>query len=193
MDAYSYIKDLFSGILDQSKAIQGRFYMSYKFGAQEINHDELSQVIGEIKEKKYPLSLMPPPTSRGAYTDTKKGEWERFRIIIFFVKETYKDNVNEDTHISQHSVQQDWDDMKRCALAFKAKLELVQKATQFKIFRIPDNIGICTPVSAVGIDRVSGIKYDFDFDIYLGCLPEQDYEDFVVPAIDANAHPEHVL
>lgn len=196
MDTYNFIKNLFTDILAQSKAIEGRFHMSSKYGAQEINSDNLGELTSEIPGVIFPLSLMPPPTSRGSFTNKRKGEWERFRIIIFFVKQTYYGpgaDINPDTHTSEHTVQMDWDDMKRCAIAFKEKLELIEVSTLHKVFRVPDNQCICHPVSSIGSSRVSGVKFDFDFDIYIGCKEEQDYEDFVIPELNVNAHPEHLL
>lgn len=195
MTVYTYIKALFTAILAQSSAIEGRFYMSYRYGAQEINSDELGELVTEISEKKYPLALMPPPTSRGTYTENRKGQWERFRIIIFFVKQQFYGpgaNIDPDTRISQHSVVEDWDDMARAAKAFKSKLDLSQKLNRY--YRVPDNQGLIHPVSSQGTDRIAGVKFDFDFDLFIGpCDGSEDYDTFTIPVIDTNQHQEHEL
>lgn len=181
MNCYRFIETLFQGILDQSSTIQGRFHMSHKYGAQEINFDNLSDLITEIKEIKYPLSLMPPPTARSEYDETMRGEWERYRIIIFFVNNSYKQQINPDTKMSQYKIPYDWDDMKQVAYDFKTQLRLVQKATLGKIFRVPNNTALIHPVSVVGLDGVSGVKFDFDLDIYIGCNIAEDYPTFSIP------------
>lgn len=183
MTGYVFIKTLFTGILEQSTVIEGRFHISHRYGAQEINSDALGELITEVPDKKYPLSLMPPPHSRGKYSDDRgKGEWERYRIILFFVNTTYSQDINPDTKTSEHPVIKDWDEMKQCALAFKRKLEAVQRSTPGSVFRVPDNQALCIPVSIVGNDRVSGIRLDFDLDMYIGCEADaSEYPTFTNP------------
>jgi len=183
MNCYRFIEQLFQGVLDQSTTIEGRFHISHKYGAQEINFDVLSELTQEIPNRKYPLSLMPPPTARSEYDGTLDGEWERYRIIIFFVNASFTQGINEDTKTSIYKVPYDWDDMKQVALSFKAQLHKIQKATGGKIFRIPSNTALIYPVSNVGLDRVSGVKFDFDLDIYTGCNPSADYPTFVIPEL----------
>lgn len=196
MISYPYIKDLFQGILAQSDGIQGRFHISYRYGAQEINSDELGELGNDIQVKKYPLSLMPPPHSRGTFTDNMKGEWERFRIIIFFVKTSFYGTgttPNPKTQTATHTVDEDWHDMKRCAISFYKMLQFVQRSTRGSKFRIPDNMALCVPVSGVGTDRASGVRFDFDFDLYIGCSTDEDYPTFTIPTIEDDSHPKHDL
>lgn len=183
MEAYRLIETLFQGILDQSIQIEGRFHISYKYGAQEINADILSELINETPEKKYPLVLMTPPNARSEYDESRDGEWERFRIILFFVNNSYKQQIDENTKKSQYKIPYDWDDMKGLALDFKAQLNTVQKATLGKIFRIPSNTALIIPVSATGSDRASGVKLDFDMDIYVGCRIITDYQTLQIPVL----------
>ena len=197
MVSYPYIQDLFTAILKQSKTIQGRFHMSYRYGAQEINSDELGELVSVISEKKYPLALMPPPTSRGEINSTKEGDWERYRIIIFFVKTSFYgegNKVNYNTNTSTHTILHDWHDMKRAAYAFKRKLEFIQRNSKgLSKHRVPNNQCLCFPVSTNGNDRVSGVKFDFDLDLYIGCPPNEDYDHFDIPEIKDDSHPEHKL
>lgn len=194
MIGYKYIENLFQAILDQSNTIKGRFYVSHQYGMQEINFDELGQLVSTIKNLKYPLSIMPPPHSRGKFRESD--QWERFRIIIFFAKTSeygLGSAPNPNTKTATHTILEDWHDMRRCALDFKSKLEVVQKATLGKIFRIPDNIALMLPFSEVGVDKISGVRFDFDFDLFIGCESSDDYDNFTVPNIPLDDHPIHEI
>ncbi len=194
MISYIFIKDLFQTILSQSHAIQGRFHIAHRYGAQEINSDQLGEVLKEITTtQKYPLSVLVPPTSRGNFG--RDPMWERYRIIIFFMKSTYYgagNATNPQTRTSIHSVEEDWHDMKRVANNFLKQLENVQRTTKNSVFRVPTNTNIFYPVSILGQDRVSGIKLDFDLDIFQACELE-DYDTLIDnPEIPLDSHPEHL-
>lgn len=204
MTSYQYIIDLFTAILGNSKAIQGRFHVAHRYGMQDINFDQLGEVITQtvpIKTAKYPLAIMPSPHSRVTYRGRQDG-WERFRIILFFCKTSYTDSQNKvqtpnvKTKTSLHTIPQDWHDMKRCANNFIRALMAVQDAQKASTFRLPSNEVLHVPFSIIGADNVSGVKSDFDFDLFTGCDPIEDYINDEYPTnleLELDSHPEHAL
>lgn len=175
MNGYLYIEDLFRTILKESTKIGGRFHVSYKYGAQEINSDQLGEVLTEIRDSnKYPLVMMAPPHSQVEYSN-KLGEWERYRIILFFCNTTYYEgnaitNPNPKTKTSTKSISTTWDEMKTLAANFMRDLSTKQRITPNSTFRLPvDNKALIIPFSITGQDRVSGIRIHFDFDVFVGC------------------------
>lgn len=171
---YTYLETLFKLVLTGSEKIQGRFYTSSKYGAQEINFDVVSELVADLPQnKKYPLTLMPPPHSYGKLTD-KLGEWEEFRIILFFVETTYYQGStipqqNAKTKTSGKSVQESWNDMSIASKDFIRGLNILQRKSVPAYFRIPNHSILSVPVSSVGVDRVSGIKIAFDMQLFVGC------------------------
>lgn len=194
MTNYVYISNLFKAILSHSKAIQGRFYTSNRYGMQEINYDQLGEVISEIKApKKYPLAMMAPPHSYIDFGGTHAG-WEDFRIILFFVKQSLVENPDNKTRLSTHSILEDWHDMKRVGLNFLRVLIENQRRIGQSVYNVPTSQKpLCIPFSNVGADRIAGVKLDFTFRLFTGCELE-DYENFPNDInVDLDGHAEHEL
>lgn len=198
MTSYPYIIDLFKGVLVKSRAIEGRFYVSHRYGAQEINSDQLGEVLTDLlKGKKYPLALMAPPNSTGYLQHDNA--WEEYHIIMFFVKTTYYDSFNMvsspnlNTKTSMHTVPSDWHDMKRCAINFLRQLDKLQRTFPKPLFRVPKHFQFIYPVSIVGADRVSGVKLTFDMELFVGCELE-DYDEYLTELeLAVDSHLEHKL
>lgn len=205
MRGYPFITDLFTNVLQKSKAIEGRFTVSSAVG-QEINSDTLGQVLTDAitqnkGNKKYPLSIMMPPVSRGEFKYNQQ-EFEGYAISMFFLKTTYYDsnnqiaNRNQNTNTSMHTIPQDWHDMKRCAVSFLRVLDKVQRSgSMLNYFRLLSGEKIFRPVSNIGTDRASGVKVDFQIQVFAGCEIE-DYDPNDISTINipvADSHPEHQL
>ena len=200
MTNYQYIYNLFKAILTDSKAIEGRFHIAYRYGLQEINYDQVGQILeNEIPEKKYPLVIMAPPHSTIDFGG-HNADWETFRLIMFFMKKSFNNsdntiqNMRSDTLTSQHTVFQDWHDMKRCAVNFVKALLSVQSNMRPANFNYPtQQHALMIPIHNIGSDRASGIRFDFDFRLFLGCTKE-DYEEYPTSVtIPIDGHPEHSL
>jgi hypothetical protein len=208
MTGIPFIKDLFTATLLKSAAIQGRLFLCPKMG-REINTDELDKVLQDLVvpgrlEKKYPLSLLMPPVSQSDYTK-RGGSWDDYRLIMFFLTTSNYSGTgqtmmpNNATRTSTHTVDEDWHDMKRCASNFIYALGRVQKEKGLihSKFRLDQSKGqIITPVSSIGIDRVSGVRMDFNASIFIACDQLEDYQadditNIIVPGDDS--HPEHQL
>lgn len=208
MFSYPYIEELFRNILKASSAMQGRFFICPRNG-REINSDDLEQVIADlvIREritKKYPLTLMAPPVSTGSYAGTNE-DWDHYHLTLFFLTTSgYAStsqgmNLNPNTRTTQHTITQDWHDMKRCAVSFIKVLNNVQRKnnlvnTRFRLDQHRDKT--ITPISEVGVDRVSGVRLDFAADVFLACSTQEDYSvdgiaSIIIPVSDS--HPEHQL
>lgn len=197
---YQYIIDLFKGILTESNAIEGRFFIGARYGLQETNYDNLGQVVDAVQlvipgQKKYPLVIMAPPHSTIDFGGHNE-DWETFRIILFFMKKTFNNSdnsvavMNPDTLTSQHAIYQDWHDMKRCVINFVRALLSVQK-TQKKFNYPTQQHALIIPLSNIGTDRIAGVRFAFDFRLWVGCQIE-DYDEYPTEiTISEDSHPEH--
>jgi hypothetical protein len=209
MTGYPFIEQFFRNVLSKSKGIEGRFHLCPKHGL-EINNDQLGEVLKDevapLYGGRYPVVIMMPPRSQGCYTNPA-GNWEKYRCVLFFLKTTYYNSSNQvqtpnpSTGTSMHTVPHDWHDMKRCAISFLQVIEMVQKDKQLanSLFRIgggrQDDERMIDPVSFVGADRLSGVRLDFSFSLFVGCNLEDynlaDINSIIVPAADP--HPEHKM
>jgi hypothetical protein len=194
MNSYSYIESLFKAILEQSKTIQGRFYILPKSGG-EINSDEFDQVLALANGKqKFPVAAMMPPTSSGDYTN--KDEWEEFNFTIFFLNTTYYTGNNQlskqnaSTQTSSHRVIEDWDEMKIAANDFLRVLDKVQRGSNSagsilinEAFRMSGR-KLVNPISFSSTQRLSGVKLEFKASIFLGCEIEDYIEDGLIAVPD---------
>lgn len=206
MIGYPFLNELFTNVLSKSKAIEGRFFLCPKMG-REINSDELDQALKDIVfpnplAKKYPLSLGMPPVISGDYTE-RGNRWERVRGTILFLNTTFYSSTgqvmepNKATGTSTHTIIQDWHDMKRAAVNFVRVLDKLQRKRGLGVdkFRIEDYEQQITPVSLIGIDRVSGVRLDYTCSLYVGCDLE-DYQEVDIANIEIpsdDSHPEHQL
>lgn len=207
MRSYPFIDGFFKSVLSQSKAIQGRLIVCPNMG-QELNSDNLGQLIQDLQIPESPdipaLALLMPPVSLGDYIDSRTGEWDEHRFIMFFLKPTYYDGKNQvsipnpSTGTSTHSIPMDWHDMKRCAINFIRVLSRVQKSLGLvnSSFRLSsEKKRVITPVTAVSTRRYSGVRLDFAASIYNDCTLE-DYTQDGIDQISVNiedTHPEHQL
>ncbi len=188
MISYLYITELFKAILSQSIVMQGNVYMCPRYG-QELNTDEFNQVIKDLVRrphtKEYPIALIMPPLSDVSLKD-KNNNWERYYIDMFFLTNTYYTSanqvksINKNTQTSQHSIEQDWHDMKVCARDFLLSLNNIADAnlgnyTPFRLVHNDSSKKQFEPVSLNSNDRVSGVKLSFKIDIFNGCEIE-DYQ-----------------
>lgn len=203
MRSYQFLNDLFKSVLLKSKGIRGRFHVSAK-GGLELNTDQVGELIKDLVipdiGQKYPLAMMMPPRSIGYFTE-KTGDWERYQVAIYFLKTTHYDgnnqinNINPNTQTSQHTVLQDWHDMKRCALGFLQVLTRIEKGKGLinNQFRLGQQERQINPVSFIGIDRAAGVRLDFSCSLFIGCnlfdYSDGDIATITVPAEDP--HPEH--
>ena len=183
--------------------MQGRFHVSPRY-LQEINTDEFQEVIKDVVKpiagREYPASIMLPPVSELMLKDGK-GEWERYRIELFFLTTTFYTGgsqvkqPNHNTQTSTHSIQMDWHDMKRCAKDFILALQIVgdgKPLTEFP-FRLLDEKKIFEPASMLGDKKLSGVRLTFKVDIWTGCeiedYPDGSLNDVEIPEL--NFHPTH--
>jgi len=176
LNNYDFIYDLFQTNLNASAVIQGRFHVGYRYGLQDGNYDVLGEVLTKLTTPvKYPLAIMAPPHSMYKVLGGHNAQWEEYRIIMFFVKQTFYDDIgvvemNPRTGTSQKTVMSIWDDMKTEAYDFLNRLIADERAQAMPAqFAVPAHQALFVPVSHVGADRVSGMRLDFDIKIFNGC------------------------
>jgi hypothetical protein len=200
-----FITELFTNILKKSKGIEGRLFYCPGMG-KEINTDDFDKVIEDqfAKDnlKKYPCVIMPPPVAQGNFTDPK-GEWVKHQFIHFFLTTTFYSgtnqikNPNPNTQTSTHTILHDQHDMDRCARSFIWALnKTIRDRGLIKCkFRLDSSSLIIRYVANIGVNRLSGVRLDFNGSVFNGCTIE-DYETedigaIVIPEMDS--HPEHQL
>ncbi len=179
MSTYRYIKSLFTKILKASSDIEGRLYLCPKYGV-EINFEQLGEVIEDavktVPGQKYPLALMMPPRSIASFTE-KNGEWEEYRIVMFFLTTTFYNGVgqvkalNSNTQTSTRPITEDWVQMRRAAVEFLNVLKKVEKRDSLQnfAFRLDPGRKVIDPISNVGVDRASGVRLEFAASLFTGC------------------------
>ena len=199
MTAYCYIEELFRNVLKHSTVMQGRLHVCPRWG-QEVNTDELQTIIKDVVKPvngvEYPVALLMPPSSDGEVNDL----WRRYRIEMYFLATTYYTGTNQvkqanrKTFTSNHTIQQDWEDMHRCALDFTKKLDglslqLTPDQLHFRFIR-NEKVEI-DPVSLTGNDRLSGVRIAFKVDLVNDCEVEDYAEDITVEIPSFDIHPTH--
>lgn len=199
MTNYPYINNLFTTVLSYSNAIKGRFHIGHNYGLQDINFDYIVDSLKGIPKEKYPLVMMAPPHSYLDFSDQKEG-WEEFRMIMFFMKTSFYDSTGKvidpsKSKLSQHTIPEDWHDMKRCAVAFIRVLKDLQHKAHPPKYIIPNHKVLFIPLQNIGTDRLAGVRIDFDFKLNVGCGLEdyKDYPDLSCIKIPDDGHPEHKL
>lgn len=170
---FNKIKTLLSDVATASTVLNGRAFMSNKYGAQEINFDSITELITDAVGyiKKYPLCVMPPPHSYS--TLSRQNSWERYRVTLIFCDTTFYNNStiskqNPSTKTSTEPVEDIWDRMRDESKRFLQSLQIVQFNNPS--FRIVSSVqALTTPFSNVGVDRVSGIKVVFEIELFNEC------------------------
>lgn len=134
--------------------------------------------------------MMAPPHSLVKIGGGKDDGWKNYRLDLFFCDSTYhstKDgrayvtNINDRTRTSTEPGLDIWSRMDTCAVDFLRVLSNYQThKPEFRLLSTQNNFIV--PFSEVSIDRASGVKLSFDFQLFIGCeitdYPEIDYEQF---------------
>lgn len=191
MSSYRLIQTLFKSVFEASKTIKGNFHLCPRYGA-ELNTNNFEKVLDETiqqnKVDKFPAVFMMPPVS--AMDGDEIGEWERFRVELYFLNTTFYDDknqtsqLNKNTNTSQRPITEEWDSMHEVARDFIIALGLTtsEKTIQEFPFRFSSEKKYFDPVSNQGNKRLSGVKLVFKFDIWNGCSFE-DYPTQLWPSI----------
>lgn len=205
MIGYPYIEQLFRNILKQSKVIQGRFFITHDWTA-EVNSSSIVDILEKAgipdPKKTFPLCLMLAPRSQGDYASDRAFK-DLHDISLLFLTGTYytstgdvKEPAPGMNNISDHTVIEDWHDMKRCGKSFMRVLsELIMDHGASQFVSISNKQPqVMQPMSTVGTKRLSGIHLTFGLNVHSSCELE-DYEpDFAskieIPTEDS--HPQHL-
>lgn len=191
---------IFKAIIQKSKVIEGRFTVATGYG-NDLNTNNLGEIVkdalgGITTVKKYPLALMMPPYE--IVQDVSKG-WSRFKVRLFFLVPQYSNNgiknPNAFNNTSEHTIIQDWKDMRECAGDFRVFLEqvLIGKRLVNQI-RIPDNsIDVYERFSNVGNDKLSSVMISFDIELFNSCdLKDYNLNDLnEIELVLTDLHPLH--
>jgi hypothetical protein len=195
-----FIYDLFRNILKASTVMEGRFHVlkgngidanSSNFG--DIVKDELD---GLKLTKKYPVAILQPVTEFQTIDD--RG-WSAYRLHMYFLtldKRTSDGDikgVDVITNTSEHTMLQDWKDMREVAGNFRKKLREVLKACTV-LQETGKSVDTYSRLSYKGNARLNGVYLTFELRLWDGynCNPLADYPsdtEIVIPTY--NTHPLH--
>lgn len=191
---------IFKAVIQKSKVIEGRFSVATGYG-NDLNTDNLGEIVkdalgGITTLKKYPLALMMPPYE--IVQDVSKG-WSRFKVRLFFMVPKFSNNgiknPNAFNNTSEHTIIQDWKDMRECAGDFRVFLEQVLIAKRLvNQIRIPDNsIDVYERFSNVGNDKLSSVMISFDIELFNSCnLSDYNINDLNEIELQlTDSHPSH--
>lgn len=204
MLSYPFLQETFTAILKESKVIQGRMMIAPYFG-YDLNSAITSDMIESMdpeRKAKFPLCIMMPPKSTANY-DSDRDFKDRYNIGLLFLTGTYQTGSGDVKtpnpqmpNKSNHTIVQDWHDMKRCAKSFMQVLRqlIIDKGLNNKLSICSSPTPAIVPVSTVGNDRLSGVYLTFDATLWSGCELEDYAEGYmdriVLPTTDS--HPEHL-
>lgn len=196
--------EIVKAILKESTVIQGRFLVAEGYG-NDLNANNFDDIIKDALSNfnpaptKYPVSVMMPPVE---IIEKYEEGWSRFKIDHAFLCNTgfsgrnqFK-NLNKQTNQSEHTMQQDWKDMREVAGDFrrmfnkilreKGYLKYINSATNAKDYY--------RRVSKMGNDKLTGVVVSYELNIAMPCALH-DYTDGAVAAIQLPAitdfHPLH--
>ncbi len=205
MLSYPYILSVYRAILAQSKAIQGRVYMA-PFFATELNIANLGQAVNDSLtgafKKAYPLSIVLPPITEGDNTSLA-GAWDEYTVHQLFLKRGYSTSQGDIqeldmlTNTSQHTIVEDWHDMRRVAVAFLRILAgLTPDNALARNIRLSQRVKQrIVPVTGMGNDMLNGVLVTYQLNIFDNCVTA-DYEPGAAALISlpvGDQHPEHKL
>lgn len=173
---FTHIETLFTAILAQSIAVQGRFKLLARSGA-ELNQDEVQDLIHEFTNQKaaFPVAAMMPPRLIGEVGS--ENEYKEVAITMFFLDTTHYNSSGQvknpvaQTGKSADDAVDEWDRMGKVALDFIRVLKDVTKPVNNTAskFRVRQQRYYIDPVSYVSSNRLSGVRLQFTGEIYVGC------------------------
>lgn len=160
---------IFKNIIAQSKTMR-RFIVAPQYGV-ELNKNNVGEILNDILGGindwiKYPLCLMFPPVEM--IEDYDRG-WSKFKCRMFFLDAEYKSNINQNNNLSQKTIQQNWNEMRGCAVDFRRYFKELTQANVGKEIRDGQTYDVIDRYSDIGNDRVAGVGISFEVDLFLGC------------------------
>lgn len=199
-----YIVKVLTAILKQSKSIEGRFYVSTKWGsgisAGALENLEELVDIGEKNPLRTLAVMMPPRVSTRSRHD--KPARKSYEIIILFLSQAGTDKDGEvrqpRTDIpskSEHLTIHDWHDMERVALDFLRVLDkVIFESTSGNYISIdPRQDETVEFITTIGKAKYNGAKLTMSISLGTECTIS-DYQDdymnnIVLP--NGDSHPFH--
>jgi hypothetical protein len=173
---FTHIERLFTAILAQSIAVQGRFKLLARNGA-ELNQDEVQELTHEFTNNKaaFPVAAMLTPRLIGEVGVLN--DYKEVAITMFFLDTTHYNasgqvkNPVPQTGKSGDDAIDEWDRMGKVALDFVRVLMDVTKPVNNPTskFRVRQQRYFIDPVSYVSSNRLSGVRLQFTGEIFVGC------------------------
>lgn len=195
-----FIYDLFRNILKASMVMQGRFHV-LKGNGIDANSSNFGDIVKDELDglkliKKYPVAILQPATEFQTIDD--RG-WSAYRLHMYFLtldKRTSDGDikgVDIITNTSEHTMLQDWKDMREVAGNFRKKLREVLKACPV-LQETGKSVDTYSRVSYKGNARLNGVYLTFELRLWDGynCNPLADYPtDTEIEIPTYNTHKLH--
>jgi len=197
-----FVEAVCRSVLDQSSIIQGRFALGTEWGG-EINALDISIPVNALPQKqKYPCAILYPAVATGRLQDYDPSGYVNRSFYMLFLAGAHvtgQNAINKPAPNlqSQHTIQQTWHDMERCALGFMRALQHAidvnigySSTIHFSSIELPQ----IQTVTELGNDKVSGVCLKFDMRTAANC----GYGDYastinaiVLPDPNTDPHPLH--
>ena len=195
LNLYKLIQDIVNG----SYVMEGRFVVLNGKG-KDLNADNFSNIVydalgGMTSERKFPLVALFPPVNFPDYIHN----WNHYPLRMFFLTTVFNTGdgdikeINPDARISDHTKEQCWADMERCANDFRRMFNIatMQPAFLNKIREKQPAGNRISRFTNVGNADLAGVELSFGVELAMDCNVT-DYDTTVtIPAPTVNPHPQH--
>jgi hypothetical protein len=169
---YGTRDSVFAGILQQVAAIAGRYHVSPNYG-HDINTNNLQQFFKDNKhglvspDQKYPLAVLITPVS--TVINLNGNDWEHFAFSLFFLQQSFTQQIDSDTNVSAQPVYEDWSQMKDAAIQFKNLLKATLKGqVTIQEQQYPFSLYVNADFEKIYIRRLSNFSNDNISGVELG-------------------------
>lgn len=193
--------EIIRAILTNSSVMEGRFIVAPGYGT-DLNTNNLGDVVKDALEAykpidvKYPVCVLLPPIE---VIDSVQKGWSRFRMEQFFLcRKNYTGDgqfkqLNPPTNTDEHTIEQDWKDMREAALDFRKKMNDSIRENNYQRFihTASDLKEIIRRVSNMGNDRLNGVQLSYELRVAFPCeVADYTESPITLPTI-TNTHPIH--
>lgn len=175
--------DIFRAIISKSKKMKRFVAASGKGSDLNKNNlgEKLTDALGGISDGvKYPLVLMFPPLELPNYNIG----WSTFRFNFYFIDKQWQENgkqakTNSFNNLSQKKIEENWEEMAKCAKDFRMAFTMLTDANLDKGVRTGDEKqDYLERFSFLGNDVVAGVGLAFVIDLWNDCtVSDYDFND----------------
>lgn len=191
---------LFRNILAKSIVIDGRLFV-VRSGA-DANATNMAQLVtdaldGQTEGQKYPCAVL-LPTHKTTVNNDKGYSNLSFQMYFLTLDERTGDGEiksrDQETNMSTHTKEMDWQDMDKVATEFRKKLRDITRLPPVtkEVREVPGSHDTMYYITEKGNDRINGVKLEFELQVADDNCQFADYpDDTTIDIPDFSPHPLH--